>query len=86
MRWQFYGFDEPGGIVKDLDSYSLQDLYIMQARIEERLESLREKEPHAKRKYEREHKIWFSICQSCIDDLKDVRDAICAKVEYVDKF
>lgn len=79
MRWQQYGYNEPEGMYIDLKSYSLQELYAMQARVEAHLKSLREREPSAKRKYERDHKVWFSVCQSCIDDLKEVRDAICEK-------
>ena len=77
MRWQRYGYQDNEGMTKGLTNYSLMELYEMQTRIEEYLSSLRNQEPAAKRKNEISHSIWVSQCQRCIDDLKEVRDAIC---------
>lgn len=77
MRWQHYRFQDNEGMTEDLTKYSLIELYEMQTQIEEYLLVLRNQEPAAKRKNEGPHSIWFSQCQSCLDDLKEVRDAIC---------
>ncbi|MBR6950584.1 MAG: hypothetical protein IKH56_02490 [Oscillospiraceae bacterium] len=57
--------------------FPLQKRYDIIERIEKHLAELRANEPPAKRKNENAHSVWFSQCQGCIDDLKEVRDAIC---------
>lgn len=79
MRWLEYGFENDNGTWDLKSDYTLQELYDEQERLEDILHELREKEPSSKRKYEREHEVWFSLCQSYIDQLKEVRDMIVQK-------
>lgn len=76
MRWQSFGHEEPEGMSEDLSHYDLETLHKIEKKIEEHLSDLRSKEPPAKRKYESEHKIWFSQCQECVDELNKLREVI----------
>ncbi len=76
MRWLVYYPDEPWEKSEDFTRYSLQELYEMQDRIEKELYELRMNEPSAKRKNEDAHKIWFSMSQGYLADLRQIRDAI----------
>ncbi len=58
MRWLEYFPENEEGMVVSLSEKSLSELYDIQADIENKLKELRQKEPKAKRKYERDHKTW----------------------------
>ncbi len=79
MRWQLYGVFKTEGMYEDLSAYPIEKLYELQRHAEERLEEIRAKEPLPKRKYERDHRIWFNLCQDVIGDLHEIRDAIVTK-------
>ena len=76
MRWQSFGHEMTEGMYDDLTTYSLENLYKKQDWIEKHLAELRSDEPSTKRKNEKAHQIWFAMCQGCIDELKEIRDAI----------
>ena len=77
MRWLVYYPEDPDEkYSKDLSVYPLEKLIEMQNEIEDCIRELRANEPHAKRKYEDDHRIWFAQCQGYLADLRDVRDAI----------
>lgn len=63
----------------DLLSYSLDELYMMQADYEREIQKHRQKEPSTKRKHFREHEIWVLVSDSLIETLHEIRDAIIAK-------
>lgn len=79
MRWQYYRRIENESMLQDLSGYYLSQLYEREREIEAKIKELREKEPSSKRKYESKHQVWFSLCQGYIDELKNTREAICAK-------
>ena len=79
MRWLEYAPKNVEGLAPILPEKTLSELYDIQTDIENKLKELRLKEPSAKRKYERDHKIWYDECQGYIEDLKEIRDLICQK-------
>ncbi len=79
MRWQKPISWDNGGMYDDLSGRTMEELYEIERHIDERLIQLRLEEPAAKRKLEHEHRVWFSLCQHYLSDLRNVRDAIVSK-------
>ncbi len=80
MRWQNpWPWPEQFEGTEEYLRLSLEELYDCQAKIEQQIKKIREEEPPTKRKYEDQHKIWFSVCHNWINELDKIRDAIIEK-------
>lgn len=64
---------------EDLKQYSMEELRSRLLYWENALDELRRQEPSTKRKTRFEHMVWVDVCQSYIEEIQNLRDAIIEK-------